>query len=238
MGESFAMLGIFMGFALGARGIYLFYINRSEAKSIFGLGISWKITTLLLLFFIFVLLLFFSLTYVNILFDLVQIKNSGDFNSLVTALFPNLSTAILEEAFFRLLLFCSLVKLIKSKTLIVLLVSVLFSAFHLPECFLSFISYFLAGVVYGYSYVKFKNILIPVGLHFSWNFIQGAVFGYPVTANASNGFFELSIVPDLFFNGGHQGPEGSVAGIVIRMLIVLFIYLHPYSPENKKFLEI
>ena len=90
--------------------------------------------------------------------------------------------------------------------------------------------------MYGYSYVKFQKILVPIGIHFFWNFIQGTVFGYPVSGNPSEGYFFLTITPDIVFNGGVQGPEGSIVGIVSRVMVILMIYVLPYNRKNNEFL--
>lgn len=171
MGDIIVISGFLVGCALGLRGMYLFYINRNEVKSVFGIEISPKVIKAGILFFGAILLLFISLTCLNIIFNKVAVNRSGNFSALLTGFVPHLSTAILEEFFFRLLLFCSLVEFVKSKTLILVIVSVLFSVFHFPETTLTFISYVLGGVMYGYAYLKFKNILVAVAIHFSWNFI-------------------------------------------------------------------
>ena len=238
MDEIIAVSGFLVGCPLCLRGMYLFYANRNEVKSVFGIEISGKLIKAWVLFFGAILLLFISLTYINIIFDKVAVTRSGNFYALLTGFVTHLSTAVLEEFFFRLLLFCSLVEFVKSKTLILVIVSVLFSVFHFPETTLTFSSYFLGGLMYGYAYLKFKNILVAVAIHFSWNFIQGTVFGYPVTGTRSDGVFELSIIPNLFFNGGDQGPEASMMGILVRILIVIIIYLYPYSSTNEKFLRL
>ena len=236
MGEIIGVIGLLVGFALGIRGLYLFFVNKNKIKCVFGLEVSFKIVVIFSLFFTSILVLFLSLTYLNVLVGLVKVNASKNVESLGLGFFSNLSAAILEEFIFRVLLFYSLIEFIRNKATIVLAVSILFSFFHMPETMLAFLSYFLGGVMYGYSYLKFQNILVPIGIHFSWNYIQGAVFGYPVTGNLSEGFITLSIIPDIFFNGGDQGPESCFAGIVIRVLIILMIYIIPYKSINLKFL--
>lgn len=52
--------------------------------------------------------------------------------------------------------------------------------------------------MYGYAFVKFQSIWVPIAIHFSWNFIQGAVFGFPVSGMPSEGILPLEITPDMF----------------------------------------
>lgn len=238
MDEIIAVSGFLVGCALCLRGMYLFYINRNDVKSVFGIEISRQVIKASILFFVAILLLFFSLTYLNVFLNKITVTETYNFYPPIAGFIPNLSTAVFEELFFRLLLFGSLVEFVKSRTLIVIMVSVLFSVFHFPETTLTFSSYFLGGVMYGYVYLKFKNILVPVAIHFSWNFIQGTVFGYPVSGMRSVGVLELSISPDPFYNGGNQGPEASMMGILLRILIILMIYLYPYFSTNENFLRL
>jgi membrane protease YdiL (CAAX protease family) len=238
MKDTFAVVGLLVGFVLGIRGMYLFYVNRYEVRAIFGVEtspVSWRVS---LVFFALIFFLFLGLTFLNVLIDLVEVDSINKVEVLGRSFLSVMSIAILEEFVFRLLLFYSLVEFIKSRAIIVIIVSVLFSIFHMPETPILFFSYFLGGVMYGCSYIKFQNILVPIAIHFSWNYVQGAIFGYPVTGSISDGLLSISIIPDIAFNGGDQGPEGSYAGIVMRLLIILGVYLVTYNPANVKFLTL
>ena len=91
--------------------------------------------------------------------------------------------------------------------------------------------------MYGYAFLKFQTVWVPIAIHFFWNFIQGPVLGLPVSGMEQEGLLRLEIVPDMFFNGGDQGPEGSILGILLRLVIILMIYLIPAVSGNHEFLK-
>ena len=134
-------------------------------------------------------------------------------------------------------IFSSLLYFTNKKAAALVLTAFLFSFAHFPDNYLEVLSYFLGGIMYGYAFLKFQTVWIPIAIHFFWNFIQGPVLGFPVSGMEREGLLKLEIVPDMFFNGGDQGPEGSVLGILLRLVIILMIYLIPKGSENHGFLK-
>lgn len=101
--------------------------------------------------------------------------------------------------------------------LAVLGTSILFGLLHLYNPNASAVSTFnivLAGIVLAVPYILTGELGLSAGLHFSWNFVQGSVFGFP----ASGTHLDASVIqiaqngPD-FWTGGSFGPEAGLLGI-------------------------
>jgi membrane protease YdiL (CAAX protease family) len=107
----------------------------------------------------------------------------------------------------------------------VLVLSALFGAVHLqnPESsgWLSwgFFNTIAVGIIFALVRIRTASLLFPFGLHFGWNFFQGAVFGLPVS-----GLEEFSTVvratvhgaPAL--TGGTYGPEASATCALVLVI--------------------
>lgn len=110
----------------------------------------------------------------------------------------------------------------------VLLSSALFGVMHAGNpnaSIISTINIVLAGPVLALPYLVTGSLALSVGLHASWNFFQGAVFGFPVSGRALGGAL-LQVQesgPDLF-TGGRFGPEAGLVGILGLLVIVGLVW--------------
>jgi uncharacterized protein len=85
----------------------------------------------------------------------------------------------------------------------------------------------LAGLMLGCGYVLTGELAIPIGLHVTWNFFQGTVFGFPVSGLRIGGATFLSIEqggPDLW-TGGPFGPEGGLLAPAAMALGIVLMAL-------------
>ena len=96
---------------------------------------------------------------------------------------------------------------------------------------LSTVNVALAGLMLGAGYVLTGELAIPIGVHITWNFFQGAVYGFPVSGLMVGGATFLSLDqggPDLW-TGGPFGPEGGLLGPCAMLsgliLITLWVLL-------------
>jgi membrane protease YdiL (CAAX protease family) len=86
------------------------------------------------------------------------------------------------------------------------------------------------GLLLGLGYLFTGELAIPIGLHTSWDFFEGVVYGFPVSGidvNASIVAIKQSRVD--IITGGAFGPEAGIVGfaaiIVGALLLLLYIYL-------------
>jgi membrane protease YdiL (CAAX protease family) len=85
----------------------------------------------------------------------------------------------------------------------------------------------LAGLMLGFGYVLTGELAIPIGLHITWNFFQGSVFGLPVSGLRPVGatFLSTDQGGPALWTGGPFGPEGGLLGPAAMILGVLLIAL-------------
>ena len=100
--------------------------------------------------------------------------------------------------------------------------STIFGMLHLANPNTSPMSTFnlvVAGLFLGLGFILTGELAISIGLHITWNFFQGNVFGFPVSGTG----FSVSFVairqggPSLW-TGGAFGPEAGLIGLLAILL--------------------
>jgi membrane protease YdiL (CAAX protease family) len=78
----------------------------------------------------------------------------------------------------------------------------------------------MAGLVLGFGYVLTGELAIPIGLHITWNFFQGSVFGFPVSGLKPVGatFLSTDQGGPTLWTGGPFGPEAGLLGPAVMIL--------------------
>jgi uncharacterized protein len=90
---------------------------------------------------------------------------------------------------------------------------------------IALINIFLAGILLGLNYIYTRNLWFGWLLHFTWNFFQGAVLGYPVSGLKLVPVLQSSINGDDWLTGGKFGLEGSVISTVTHVLMIGVLWL-------------
>ena len=135
------------------------------------------------------------------------------------------AAAVSEELLYRGLLF----RLIEERTgtwIAMLLTGMLFGLIHLTNSDATLwgaIAIALeAGFMLAACYAATRNLWVPIGLHFGWNFAAGGIFSVVVSGNGeSKGLLEATLSGPTLVTGGDFGPEGSLytvaAGVALTM---------------------
>jgi len=106
---------------------------------------------------------------------------------------------------------------------------------------ISIINTALAGVWFGAAYLKTRDLWFPFGIHLIWNWLQGAIFGIPVS-----GITELTTAPLFqqtekgsdFLNGGSYGVEGGFSATIALIISMVLIYFLPLLRPSEEMLAL
>ena len=82
-----------------------------------------------------------------------------------------------------------------------------------------------AGLMLAMAYKCTNSLFFPIGIHWTWNFSQGNVFGFAVSGTSvDNSLITPVISGNELFTGGEFGPEASVNAAVIGLLLAAWFY--------------
>lgn len=83
------------------------------------------------------------------------------------------------------------------------------------------VSIMLAGVMLAVPFIITGRLALSIGLHFSWNFSQGGIFGFRVSGmEFKGGLIEIRQLGPDWWTGGSFGPEAGLIGIFGILLIL------------------
>jgi len=74
-----------------------------------------------------------------------------------------------------------------------------------------------------------RNLWLPIAIHFAWNFIQGDIFGTPVSGDlASTSIIVSQLEGSKWFTGAAWGIEATVQIVIFSLItgIVLLVLSH------------
>ena len=92
--------------------------------------------------------------------------------------------------------------------------SILFALLHagtLRGAPLPALNLFAAGIFLGLAYLVTRNLWLPIGIHFGWNFVQGPLLGLTVSGHAlGSGWEVFRLRGPALATGGSFGIEGGL----------------------------
>jgi membrane protease YdiL (CAAX protease family) len=132
------------------------------------------------------------------------------------------------------------VNLNRAALIAVFISSVIFGLLHAGNpnaTVISTVNIIFAGVMLAVPYLITGRLAVSVGIHISWNFVQGGLLGFPVSGTPFRGsLVQIRQAGDTYLTGGNFGPEAGLLGIV-GMLIILAIFLW-YARKNIESLSV
>ena len=125
----------------------------------------------------------------------------------------------------------------------ILLTSVFFGAVHLGNPNVNLISTantILAGVWFSVAYLKTRDLWFVWGMHLTWNWIQGSIFGIEVSGltgiAATPLLSEIDSGPS-WLTGQTYGVEGGVVCTIALVLSILAIHFMPNLKPDQELLS-
>ena len=153
-----------------------------------------------------------------------------DWNALISSLFTFLVVAVGEEVLFRGIVF----RMIDDRwgTVVALVVSALIFGFvHISNnnatVWSSVAIAVEAGLLLGAAYKWSGTLWVPIGIHWSWNYFQGPVFGFAVSGNGTQSLVNPVIQGSDWLTGGSFGAEASIPAFVLGLSLAIVFLLLP-----------
>jgi len=149
--------------------------------------------------------------------------------------------ALAEEATFRGYPLQTLTRA-KLVSLAIVLTSVTFALLHLNNPGVTIVSTAntaLAGIWFAVAYLRTRSLWFPLGLHWSWNLVQGPVLGLAVSGQSlsSHTLLRATDLGPAWLTGGPYGIEGGLACTIALLLstgFILWTRLVSATPELKQ----
>lgn len=83
-----------------------------------------------------------------------------------------------------------------------------------------------AGVLLAAAFMLTRRLWMAAGMHCAWNFVQGAVFGLPVSGHAGRGWLQGELRGPPALCGGSFGVEASPIAVAVCLVAALALLRH------------
>ena len=84
-----------------------------------------------------------------------------------------------------------------------------------------------AGLLLAAAYKWSGTLWLPIGIHWSWNYFQGPVFGFAVSGNGTPSLIDPVIEGSEWLTGGSFGAEASIPAFVLGLALAIVFLLLP-----------
>ncbi|MDN3654202.1 CPBP family intramembrane metalloprotease [Ferruginibacter paludis] len=159
-------------------------------------------------------------------------------NPVATLIIPftvAFTVSILEEILLRGIVF----RITEEKwgSVIALTISgLIFAGLHLVNPHVTLVSIVcitVVGVLLGAAYMYYRNLWVPIAIHFAWNFTQNGIFGAITSGNEkTSSLLTTQITGSELLTGGQFGPEGSIQAVLLCLTAAIPIIRILYKQDK------
>jgi len=113
-----------------------------------------------------------------------------------------------------------------------LITSALFSVMHFgnPNTnWVGLLNIFLAGMMLGLFFLKYRNIWFITGLHAGWNWVQATVFDFNVSGYDVESMINFNPYGNELISGGAFGFEGSIVSCIVLAIVIGYLIFKHYD---------
>jgi membrane protease YdiL (CAAX protease family) len=122
----------------------------------------------------------------------------------------------------------------------ILPLGILFGALHLGNPSATYLSSAITagfGILFGYAYLRSRDLWLPIGLHFGWNFTL-PVFGVNMSGlRIRVTGYEMSWSAGRLWSGGEYGPEASVLTLGALLLLLFYVWKIPVRRQDSPLVD-
>jgi uncharacterized protein len=122
--------------------------------------------------------------------------------------------------------------------------SLLFAMAHNSNPNATWISWantYIAGVWFALAWLRTRSLWYPLGMHLTWNWLQGPIFGVEVSGLGSLARPSLLLENDrgpLWLTGGDYGIEGGIACTAALLTAIVVLCLVPFPRPKAEMLAL
>lgn len=139
-----------------------------------------------------------------------------------------------EEIFFRAFLFYIFYEALqtikkdpfKRAFIILFAIAPLFGLAHIENegaTTISTINLGLDAIIMCLPFLITGRLGMSIGMHFSWNLLQGVIFGFAISGNIAKASIISVEMPNNLLTGGIFGPEGSIIFVLLDIIALILI---------------
>jgi membrane protease YdiL (CAAX protease family) len=167
-------------------------------------------------------LLFATTVGILSLLGFYRVVSVNPWTVILPALAANIATGVIEELWFRGLLF-RLVEEWLNTWWALALSALVFGLLHLltPHATLwaGLAIALEAGILLAATYVLTRRLWLAIGVHIAWNFAQGGIFGVAVSGATASGLLNSTLTGPELLSGGAYGAEASILTVVLSLAV-------------------